>query len=66
MTPKKKNVSVEKKECVACGECRNVCKKAAVTLKNGVHASICEISCVACALCAKRCPAGAIKVEAAQ
>lgn len=56
----KKYAVVDKKRCVACGECTVSCRKGAAAIQNGCFAVIDKDSCVGCGLCEKSCPAGCI------
>jgi MinD superfamily P-loop ATPase len=51
---------VDKKSCVACGECVNHCKLSAVSIKNGCYAIVDEDKCVGCKRCIVACPASTI------
>lgn len=56
----KRYAEVDKKVCVACGECTHICRKNAISVKNGCYASVDADICVGCGLCSKSCPAGCI------
>lgn len=58
----KKLAVPDKKICVACGVCRKVCPRDAITIYKGCYARVDGESCVGCGLCAKACPAGCIAV----
>lgn len=58
----KKYAYVEKKRCVACGECAFVCPRGAVSIKHGCFAEVDEDSCIGCGICSRHCPAGCIVV----
>ena len=59
----KKYAAVDKKICVACGVCRTVCRKEAISIYKGCYAMVNDAACVGCGLCAKACPAGCITVK---
>ncbi|MBO7251226.1 MAG: 4Fe-4S binding protein [Oscillospiraceae bacterium] len=56
----KKIAAVDKKRCVACGACVQVCPKAAIFIDRGCWAVVDDSRCVGCGLCGKNCPAGCI------
>lgn len=58
----KRNASVKKDRCAACGACIRVCPKDAICVYRGCYAVVEETQCVGCGLCAKTCPAGCIRV----
>ncbi|KSV59513.1 4Fe-4S binding protein [Acetivibrio ethanolgignens] len=58
----KKRAIINKKRCVACGACSNVCPKQAITIYKGIYAQISEM-CVGCGLCTRTCPASAVSLE---
>lgn len=60
----KRYASVNKKVCVACGACENVCPKAAIAVWRGCYAGVDLDRCVGCGLCAKICPADAVAILA--
>lgn len=60
MAKSKKYARVDKKRCVACGACANVCPRAAIEVVRGCFASVNPEICVGCGLCGKTCPAGCI------
>ena len=53
---------VDKKACVACGSCEEVCPKGAITVFQGIFAQVQEERCVGCGKCAHECPASLIRV----
>jgi len=57
-----RKANVNKKRCVACGECVYTCPKGAVNIKNGCFAVVDKTICVGCGLCAMACPADCIKI----
>lgn len=59
----KRKAVVNVQECVACGCCIKVCPRNAITVPNGIHASIDRDLCVGCGMCAKECPASIITLE---
>lgn len=58
----KKYMSVDKKQCVACGACMKECVKKAINIWKGCYAVVDEKSCVGCGKCYKACPVGCISV----
>lgn len=58
-----KKAVINKTECVACGCCIKVCPKSAITIFNGIYASVDTLNCVGCSKCAKICPASVISME---
>lgn len=54
----RKYAVVDKKRCVACGECTCSCRIYAVSIKNGCYACVDKDRCVGCGLCIKNCPVG--------
>lgn len=59
----KRNASVKKEICVACGACQNVCPREAVTVWKGCYAKINLEKCIGCGLCAQICPASAVIMQ---
>ena len=59
----KKHAVVDIKNCVACGSCKKVCPKEAITIRCGIFAKIDLERCVGCGKCAKECPASLIRLE---
>jgi len=59
-----KRASVQKKYCVACGCCRKVCPKGAISIYKGKFAQI-SADCVGCGKCAVECPASTIQLAEA-
>lgn len=59
----KKYAVVDRSHCVACGCCRKVCPKGAITIKYGVYAYADPALCVGCGKCAKECPGTIITLE---
>ncbi len=55
-----RKAEVEKKVCVACGECFITCPKKVINIQDGCFAQIDRDKCVGCGICEKVCPAGAI------
>ncbi|NLG24894.1 MAG: 4Fe-4S binding protein [Clostridiales bacterium] len=51
---------VDRRACVACGACVDVCRPGAIKVVGGVYARADQAKCVGCGLCAKVCPASAI------
>lgn len=60
MAKSKKYASVDKKRCVACGACANVCPRGAISVLHGCFARVDSDICVGCGLCGKTCPVGCI------
>ena len=52
----------EKKTCISCGKCANICPAKAITMKNGLP-DIDRSKCIHCFCCHEFCPAGAMKVH---
>lgn len=63
MTRKKRTAAPDKKVCVACGACRKVCPRSAISIWKGCYAVVNEENCVGCGICAKTCPAGCIEIK---
>ena len=59
----KKSAVADKNICVACGVCRKVCPRGAISIYRGCYAQVDESKCVGCGLCAKACPAACITVK---
>lgn len=59
----KKNAEVDRACCVACGACRKVCPKSAISVWRGCYAVVDLKVCVGCGLCSKTCPAGCIDLK---
>ena len=59
----KKLAFVDKNICVACGVCRKVCPRGAISIYRGCYAAVEAGKCVGCGLCAKACPAGCIETR---
>lgn len=64
MAVRKKAVVIQK-ECVACGCCVKVCKRAAIRVEHGLYAQIDPAICIGCGKCEKVCPASVIIMEVA-
>lgn len=58
----KRLASVTKDLCVACGSCKKVCPRNAITIYKGKYALVDESKCIGCSLCAKECPASIINI----
>jgi MinD superfamily P-loop ATPase containing an inserted ferredoxin domain len=54
---------IDKKQCVACGCCVNICPKNAIAMFKGKYAVVDEELCVGCGKCSKICPASVINME---
>ncbi len=52
----------DKKGCIGCGVCKNICPPKAIEIKNGI-AVIDRSSCIRCFCCQEFCPKGAMKVK---
>lgn len=59
----KKYASAEHRSCVACGTCRMVCPKQAITIIRGCYASVDSNRCVGCGKCRNVCPTDCIILE---
>ena len=59
----KRYATVDKRICVACGACENICPLGALMVHKGCFAKVAEDKCVGCGKCEKVCPSGAIKVD---
>ncbi|HHW66504.1 ATP-binding protein [Defluviitalea raffinosedens] len=53
---------VSQSECVACGVCKKVCSRQAITIFHGIYADVNEDLCIGCKKCEKACPASVIQV----
>jgi ferredoxin len=57
-------LKIDKKKCIGCGLCTEVCPHAALYLENrNVHIRDIDV-CMECGGCSKNCPVGAITVRA--
>ena len=54
---------VETSQCVACGCCAKKCPRSAITVINGIYASVKKELCVGCGLCKSECPASVITMK---
>lgn len=59
----RKKAVVDIAKCVACGCCKKVCPKSAITIEKGLYSKIDESICVGCGKCVLSCPADIIKLE---
>ena len=59
----KKLAWVDRTLCAACGVCRKVCPKKAITIYKGLYARVEEAICIGCKKCAKECPASIIDLR---
>lgn len=57
-----KKAVVNQKECVACGVCKKICPRQAITIFYGIYADVNEDLCIGCKKCQKACPASVIQV----
>lgn len=59
-----KKIATVGKECVACGNCVNVCRVEAIRIqiRRGISAVVDETKCVGCGKCEKACPASVIEI----
>jgi ferredoxin len=53
---------VNKKECIGCEKCKNVCPAKAITMNNKIP-QIDRKKCIKCFCCQEFCPKGAMKVK---
>ncbi len=60
----KKKAKILKELCVACGCCTKACPKDAISIINGIYATVDNNKCIGCGLCEKACPASIIMMEA--
>ncbi|WP_250278300.1 ATP-binding protein [[Clostridium] colinum] len=58
----KKKAKVLKEECVACGRCKKVCPRGAISIKRGMYSQVDENLCVGCKKCIFICPANVIEL----
>ena len=58
----KRKAKVLKDECVACGCCKKVCPRDAISIKKGMYSQINEALCVGCKKCILVCPADVIEL----
>lgn len=49
---------LDEARCVACGACKKVCPKDAITIHRGCYAVVNKEICVGCGMCGKICPVG--------
>ena len=49
-------------QCVACGACRKVCPRSALSIYRGCYALVDQSLCVGCGKCRQECPANAIQI----
>lgn len=59
----KRYAAVDTRRCAACGQCIQVCKKAAITVPDGCFAVVQTQACAGCGICAKACPADCILIK---
>lgn len=55
---------VDISKCVACGSCKKVCPKEAISIPKGIYAKVDEDICVGCGKCSIVCPADIITLVA--
>ncbi len=58
----KRKAKVLKNECVACGYCKKVCPRNAISIIKGMYSQINENLCVGCKKCIAVCPADVIEL----
>ncbi|MBN2040466.1 MAG: 4Fe-4S binding protein [Spirochaetes bacterium] len=65
LNSKKKNtepkLTVDKSLCTACGICRDLCPRKAITVRD--FAEIDQNLCTLCGRCVSQCPAGALQIQ---
>ncbi|MEJ2307073.1 MAG: 4Fe-4S binding protein [candidate division WOR-3 bacterium] len=54
-------VTIDKKKCIGCGDCVDVCPVEALSLKNE-KAVVDSEECIDCGACVNTCPEGAISL----
>lgn len=59
---RQKRIAIVNQDCVACGNCVKYCPKQAISIPNGIYASVSETTCVGCGRCEQACPAGVITI----
>ena len=59
----KRYATVDKRICVACGACENICPLGAIKVHKGCFAKVAQDKCVGCGKCEKVCPANSIIME---
>lgn len=59
----KKTAAIYKQRCVACGACKKVCPRKALSIHRGCYAKVEADLCVGCGICQKTCPANAIEIK---
>ncbi len=57
-------LKLDKRKCVGCGMCLNVCPRAVLSLTNGTADIVNRDACIECGACSKNCPVTAISVRA--
>lgn len=60
--PRLKKKAYIGRDCVACGNCIKHCPVGAISILEGVYATVEREKCVGCGKCAKACPAGVINI----
>lgn len=58
----KRKARVLKEYCVACGCCKKVCPRNAISIKKGIYSQVDENLCVGCKKCISVCPADVIQL----
>ncbi|MEJ2567738.1 MAG: 4Fe-4S binding protein [candidate division WOR-3 bacterium] len=53
-------VTIDKKKCVGCGDCVDVCPVEALSIKN--EKAVVNDECIDCGACVNTCPEGAISL----
>lgn len=59
----KKQAFIDENLCVACGCCQTACPLKAITIPDGICATVNYAKCVGCGMCAKKCPASIISIR---
>jgi ferredoxin len=54
-------VSIDKKKCIGCGDCLDVCPVEALSLEN--EKAVVNDECIDCGACVNTCPEGAISLD---
>lgn len=62
----KRTANINRKTCVACGACVNVCPRNSISVFRGCYSVVNMERCIGCGLCAKACPANTIALKASE